>query len=179
MIDIAIRAALTGHLVFSTLHTNDAAGSITRLLDMGVEDFLLTSTINAVLAQRLVRTLCPDCRLRQPLDEYVEESESRGNLYAALSLRMVRTVVRLADDDPDAARRERLYTGTMLARGRQALDVTTARYAAGQASFRDLIEARRTLLDLELSSLRASADRRLAWNDLITLLGTEPGREEG
>ena len=59
---IAVQSALTGHLVLSTLHTNDAAGSITRLLDMGVEDYLLTSTVNAVLAQRLVRRLCPQCR---------------------------------------------------------------------------------------------------------------------
>jgi general secretion pathway protein E len=59
---IAVQSALTGHKVFSTLHTNDAAGSITRLLDMGVEDFLLTSTVNGILAQRLVRTLCPECR---------------------------------------------------------------------------------------------------------------------
>ena len=54
---IAIQSALTGHLVLSTIHTNDAAGGITRMLDMGVEDYLLTSTINAILAQRLVRTL--------------------------------------------------------------------------------------------------------------------------
>jgi len=59
---IAVQSALTGHLVLSTLHTNDAAGSITRLLDMGVEDYLLTSTVNAVLAQRLVRMLCQHCR---------------------------------------------------------------------------------------------------------------------
>ena len=59
---IAVQSALTGHLVLSTLHTNDAAGSITRLLDMGVEDYLLTSTVNAVLAQRLVRSLCHHCR---------------------------------------------------------------------------------------------------------------------
>src|SRR3954471_11776875 len=59
--DIAIRAAMTGHLVFSTLHTNDAVGGITRLLDMGVEQFLLASTVRAFLAQRLVRTICPDC----------------------------------------------------------------------------------------------------------------------
>jgi general secretion pathway protein E len=54
---IAIQSALTGHLVLSTIHTNDAAGGITRMLDMGVEDYLLTSTVNAILAQRLVRTL--------------------------------------------------------------------------------------------------------------------------
>ncbi len=59
---IAVQSALTGRLVFSTLHTNDAGSSVTRLLDMGVEDHLLTSTLNGILAQRLVRTLCRDCR---------------------------------------------------------------------------------------------------------------------
>ncbi|MEW8049739.1 MAG: type II secretion system ATPase GspE [Candidatus Thiodiazotropha sp.] len=59
---IAVQSALTGHLVLSSLHTNDAAGSITRFLDMGIEAFLLTSTVNAVVAQRLVRNLCPDCK---------------------------------------------------------------------------------------------------------------------
>jgi general secretion pathway protein E len=62
---IAIQAALTGHLVLSTLHTNDAAGTLTRLLDMGAEDYLLTSTLNGVAAQRLVRTLCPHCRIKE------------------------------------------------------------------------------------------------------------------
>lgn len=60
--DIAIRAALTGHLVFSTLHTNDAAGAVTRLIDMGVEPFLLASSLEGVIAQRLVRRICPVCR---------------------------------------------------------------------------------------------------------------------
>jgi general secretion pathway protein E len=59
---IAVQAALTGHKVFSTLHTNDAASSITRLQDMHVDDYLLTSTIDGILAQRLVRRLCPQCR---------------------------------------------------------------------------------------------------------------------
>jgi general secretion pathway protein E/type IV pilus assembly protein PilB len=58
----AIQASLTGHLVFSTLHTNDAAGAYTRLVDMGVEPFLVSSTVEAVMAQRLVRRLCPLCR---------------------------------------------------------------------------------------------------------------------
>jgi general secretion pathway protein E len=71
---IAIQSALTGHLVLSTLHTNDAAGGITRLLDMGAEDYLLTSTVNGILAQRLVRMLCPHCRQPHPaLPEVVEE----------------------------------------------------------------------------------------------------------
>jgi type IV pilus assembly protein PilB len=60
--DIAIRAALTGHLVFSTLHTNDAAGAVTRLIDMGIEPFLLASSIEGILAQRLVRKICPKCK---------------------------------------------------------------------------------------------------------------------
>jgi general secretion pathway protein E len=59
---IAIQAALTGHLVFSTLHTNDAASALTRLVDMGIEPYLLTSSITAILAQRLVRRVCPHCR---------------------------------------------------------------------------------------------------------------------
>ncbi len=64
--DITIRMALTGHLVFSTLHTNDAAGSITRLLDMGIEPYLLSSTVLAFIAQRLVRVICPDCKIVDP-----------------------------------------------------------------------------------------------------------------
>ena len=67
--DIAMRAALTGHLVFSTLHTNDAAGAITRLIDMGVEPFLLASSLEAVLAQRLVRLICPKCKESYKPDE--------------------------------------------------------------------------------------------------------------
>jgi general secretion pathway protein E len=60
--EIAVQSALTGHLVLSTVHTNDAASTVNRLLDMGVEDYLLTSTVVGILAQRLVRTLCPSCK---------------------------------------------------------------------------------------------------------------------
>jgi type II secretory ATPase GspE/PulE/Tfp pilus assembly ATPase PilB-like protein len=60
--EVAIQAALTGHLVFSTLHTNDAPGAITRLIDMGVKPFLVASSIQAVMAQRLIRVLCPKCK---------------------------------------------------------------------------------------------------------------------
>ncbi|WP_295431346.1 type II secretion system ATPase GspE [uncultured Thiodictyon sp.] len=67
---IAVQSALTGHVVLSTLHTNDAASGVTRLLDMGVEDYLLTSTINGILGQRLVRSLCPHCR--EPYDALPE-----------------------------------------------------------------------------------------------------------
>jgi len=72
--EIAIQAALTGHLVFSTLHTNDSFGAMTRLLDMGVEPFLVSSSVIAVMAQRLVRRVCPSCREPyQPTREEIEE----------------------------------------------------------------------------------------------------------
>jgi general secretion pathway protein E/type IV pilus assembly protein PilB len=75
-VEIAIRAAQTGHLVFSTLHTNDAVGGITRLLDMGVEPFLVGSSVRAFLAQRLVRKLCPHCS--KPTEMTQQELESIG-----------------------------------------------------------------------------------------------------
>jgi len=71
---IAVQAALTGHLVLSTLHTNSAASTVTRLLDMGVENFLVTSTVIGVLAQRLVRKLCPHCRVPYPVGRALAES---------------------------------------------------------------------------------------------------------
>jgi len=77
--DIAIRAALTGHLVFSTLHTNDAPSAITRLTDMGVESYLLTSSLVAVLAQRLVRVICQDCK--RPSGEVVAPDGTRIKSY--------------------------------------------------------------------------------------------------
>src|SRR5207247_3469862 len=65
---IAVQAALTGHLVFSTLHTNDAASAITRLVDLKVEPYLIAATVEAVLAQRLVRRVCAECRERYKAD---------------------------------------------------------------------------------------------------------------
>jgi type II secretion system protein E len=70
--EIAIRASLTGHLVFSTLHTNDAPSAFTRLIDMGIEPFLVASSVEAVQAQRLIRTICPHCKTEQKVDrEYL------------------------------------------------------------------------------------------------------------
>lgn len=69
--EIAIRAALTGHLVFSTLHTNDAPSAITRLVDMGIEPFLVASSVRLVMAQRLVRRICPNCRQQYQPDEII------------------------------------------------------------------------------------------------------------
>ena len=74
--EIAVQAALTGHLVFSTLHTNDSISALTRLIDMGVKPFLVAASVQAVLAQRLVRVLCPSCR--QPTDPGATELRSIG-----------------------------------------------------------------------------------------------------
>ena len=72
--EVAIQSALTGHLVFSTLHTNDAPSAITRLRDMGIEPFLITATVEAVLAQRLIRRICTECRTQfEPSDELLME----------------------------------------------------------------------------------------------------------
>ncbi len=89
--DIAIQAALTGHLVFSTLHTNDAPGAITRLIDMGVKPFLAASSIQAIMAQRLVRTICKECKV-------VDESPDPHFL-------------RLLDIKPDDMREHPIYKG--------------------------------------------------------------------
>ncbi|MDO9229644.1 MAG: type II secretion system ATPase GspE [Syntrophales bacterium] len=73
--EIAIQSSLTGHLVFSTLHTNDAASAVTRLIDMGIEPFLVTSSVIAIIAQRLLRVLCPKCK-----EAYTPDGESLANL---------------------------------------------------------------------------------------------------
>jgi type IV pilus assembly protein PilB len=73
--EIAIQASLTGHMVFSTLHTNDAPSTITRLRDMGIPPFLITATLEAVLAQRLVRKICPECR-----EQTMPSTETLGQL---------------------------------------------------------------------------------------------------
>jgi general secretion pathway protein E len=77
--EIAIQAALTGHLVFSTLHTNDAASAVTRLIDMGIEPFLVSSAVRAIIAQRLVRTICTSCTERMhPTADQMEELRLAG-----------------------------------------------------------------------------------------------------
>jgi general secretion pathway protein E len=75
-----VQSALTGHLVLSTLHTNNAAGGVTRLLDMGVEDYLLTSTVNGIIGQRLVRRLCTHCREPYtPLPQLADELRAHSS----------------------------------------------------------------------------------------------------
>ncbi len=71
--EIAVHAALTGHLLFSTLHTNNSIGAMPRLIDMGIEPFLLVASVNIVMAQRLVRKVCPDCKKEMPVSKPIEE----------------------------------------------------------------------------------------------------------
>ncbi|MGK7377895.1 GspE/PulE family protein [Planococcus sp. 1R117A] len=78
--DISIRASLTGHLVLSTIHTNDSIASITRLMDMGIEPFLVTASLNAVVAQRLIRRVCRDCREAQPATPREQEIFAKRGL---------------------------------------------------------------------------------------------------
>jgi type II secretory ATPase GspE/PulE/Tfp pilus assembly ATPase PilB-like protein len=89
--EIAIRAALTGHLVFSTLHTNDAAGAVTRLVDMGIEPFLVASSVEGLIAQRLVRRLCSHCKKPREVDQgfldragFPMERFGEGTIYEAV-----------------------------------------------------------------------------------------------
>jgi type IV pilus assembly protein PilB len=77
--ELAVQASLTGHLVLSTLHTNSAAGALPRLLDMHIEPFLITSTVNVIVAQRLVRTLCPHCK-----EQYVASPELIKSIHKVL-----------------------------------------------------------------------------------------------
>ena len=75
--ELAVQASLTGHLVFSTLHTNDAAGAVPRLLDLGAEPFLLASSLSCVIAQRVMRRICPDCKREyEATPEVIEELKS-------------------------------------------------------------------------------------------------------
>lgn len=83
-VDIAIEASLTGHLVLSTIHTNNAAETITRILNMGVQPFLIPASLNLIIAQRLIRRLCPHCKVVQPTAEL--DAITRKNIQNSLSI---------------------------------------------------------------------------------------------
>ena len=96
--EIAIKAALTGHLVLSTLHTNDAPATVSRLLNMGIEPFLVASSVNLICAQRLVRTLCKDCK--EPIEvpaQTLIELGVKPEIYPPSNLRWVLDVERVTE----------------------------------------------------------------------------------
>jgi type II secretory ATPase GspE/PulE/Tfp pilus assembly ATPase PilB-like protein len=88
--EIAMQAALTGHLVLSTLHTNDAPEAISRLVDIGVESYLISSSVMGILAQRLVRTICPDCKVPYQVDPKVMKDLGEDVLKSKGSLTLYR-----------------------------------------------------------------------------------------
>jgi type IV pilus assembly protein PilB len=141
---MAIRAALTGHLVFSTLHTNSAAGAIPRLLDMGIEPFLLSATLVAVVAQRLIRTICPECVL--PTEPDPSELELMGLTMDDVAGRDLRkgqgcSLCRHSGYRGRMAIFEYLSVDgeirDMIAAGRDGGAIATAATAQGQRSLRD------------------------------------------
>ncbi|MCS6865924.1 MAG: ATPase, T2SS/T4P/T4SS family [Gemmataceae bacterium] len=111
--EMAIHASLTGHMVFSTLHTNDAPSAFTRMIDMGVEPFLVSSTVEGVMAQRLVRTICPDCKTTYvpSLDEMPLDFPLRkGHPKAAPDVAIQRSILEMMNSGPVAE--GKLWKGT-------------------------------------------------------------------
>ena len=100
---MAVQAALTGHLVLSTLHTNDAPSAVTRVLKLGIAPYLLNVTLNGIVAQRLVRTLCPQCKGKVAL--YRGEGESRSGPPSAVRRAVSASPRRPAAPTPPRARR--------------------------------------------------------------------------
>lgn len=141
--EAAIQASLTGHLVFSTLHTNDAAGAITRLLDMGVEPFLVSSSVEGIMAQRLVRRICPSCALDitpDPADIPPDFVQRSGDVFRmGNGCRECRTTgfrgrvgiyeLLMMNDDIREMVMKRVNAGTIAERARKAGDLTLLRDA--------------------------------------------------
>jgi len=171
--EIAVQASLTGHLVFSTLHTNDAPGALTRLVDMGVEPYLVASSLEAVLAQRLVRLICQDCRRELPPAE-VERArrqfglEALGVLYAGAGCRSCqgtgyrgRTGVfemMLINDDIRARILERASVGEIRQLARKH-----GMRSLREDGWRLVLEGRTTIEEV----LRVTKDERLSANGLL------------
>jgi type IV pilus assembly protein PilB len=133
--DIAVQAALTGHLVFSTLHTNDAASAITRLIDMGVKPFLVASSIQAIMAQRLVRRICLNCKV---VDEHPDPH-----------------YLRLLNIGPDDMKKYKIYKGAGCSRCRNT------GYKGRQGIF-EILEMNSELRELAFASSSASQLRKAA-----------------
>lgn len=183
--DIAVQASLTGHLVFSTLHTNDAPGALTRLVDMGLEPYLVTSSLEAVIAQRLVRLICPDCKEEYlPPDIEALAREMGGNppekLYRGVGCRKCQGSgyrgrmgifeIMLINEPVRRLIMERASTG----------DIRNTARGFGMKSLREdgwrLVREGRTTVE---EVLRVSKDERIEENGIIRGASTEIGQRGG
>jgi type IV pilus assembly protein PilB len=133
--EVAIQAALTGHLVFSTLHTNDASSAITRLIDMGVKPFLVASSVQAIMAQRLIRKICVECKEVDPAPD--------------------RYLMRLVGFDPNKMADTKVYKG----RGCKACNGTGYR---GRMAIFEMLEMNNELRDLAFERAPTNKVRRAA-----------------
>lgn len=149
--EIAVRSALTGHLVLSTVHTNDAAGALTRLVDMGVEPFLIASSVIGVVAQRLVRALCPRCRTPFPLPAEAPERLAFG--LGAEEMTFYRP--RGCSHCGDSGYRGRLPIFELLVVSPAIRALVMQRAATGQIRQQAIREGMKTLLEDGLAKARA------------------------
>lgn len=147
--EIAIQAALTGHLVFSTLHTNDAASAITRLIDMGIEPFLVASVIRAIVAQRLVRVVCPECK-----EDYAAAAE----------------VMREAGLDPSLFQGKKIYRG----KGCSACSMTGYR---GRTGIYEILMVSEGIRQLIMKKADSAAIGRLAISEGMRTLREDGARK--
>ncbi len=163
--ELAIHAALTGILVLSTLHTNSAAGAIPRLLDMGIEDFLLSSTLNAVLAQRLVRRICANCK-----ESYVPPDEVQDTIRAALADQQKNKIV--LSKDPEVAKLLKLAAADKISLYRgKGCDVCSKTGYKGRVGIFELLEVNEEIARLTIERTPAEKIERAAiQNGMITLM---------
>jgi general secretion pathway protein E len=179
-LDIAINASLTGHLVLSTIHTNDAAGAITRTIDMGAEPFLLRSSVIGILAQRLVRVLCPHCKYPYPAeDSELEElglttervRARRARRQNAASRYFPRTVTQ---DDPvetfDAEKRPMFYKAP-------GCDKCTQTGFSGRRGIYELMLIDDAVGPLILKRSDAQTIKRVAWEQGMNTLRDDGARK--
>lgn len=150
---MAITASLTGHLVFSTIHTNDAAGAVTRLIDMGIEPFLVTSSLSGVLAQRLVRRLCTSCReLYRPEDDELTRLGLDVARFRAGTLRM--PTYKTKAPPPEAGMLYRAHEG--------GCSMCRARGYSGRSAIYELLHIDDTIRTLSLKKSDAATIKKAA-----------------
>jgi len=150
--DIAVKAALTGHLVLSTLHTNDAPSSVTRLLDMGVEPFLVSSSIALVAAQRLVRIVCPDCKVLTNTHSPEALTQIGFDKKELKDLRLYQG--KGCDECAETGYRGRIALYEVLPIGDEIRDMVVARYHAVDIRKKSIELGMRTLRDSGLDKVR-------------------------